>query len=72
MSLAHAMCLEVVLESVESADQLAGSQEMGGDLAQGYYFATTSRRLSQAKELVSYLVIHFLPDGKVCPRPDHA
>ena len=34
------MCLEVLLESVESADQLAGSQEMGGDLAQGYYFAT--------------------------------
>ena len=38
------MCLEVVLESVESADQLAGSQEMGGRLGSRIllrdYFAT--------------------------------
>lgn len=37
--LAHAPCMQVVAEGVETADQLAQLRMLGCDLAQGNYFS---------------------------------
>lgn len=55
VDLAHTLGMHAIAEGVETAEQLAQLQEMGCDLAQGYYFA---RPLS-GKEMSTFLSTNF-------------
>ncbi len=53
IDLAHALGLKVVAEGVETAEQLAKLEELGCDLAQGY-FLSEPLSVAQASELLAH------------------
>jgi diguanylate cyclase (GGDEF)-like protein/PAS domain S-box-containing protein len=71
ISLGHSLGMKVVVEGVETATQMAAIQEMGCDVAQGYYlgFPAPERSPEETSDLTALLrVLSFVasPGQEVC------